>query len=232
MPVETVGEAVGVKTNGGVLEHVLFKVKARGLAFIPIDFTGEPNKVDCAIAILRSGPDWENGEAYGIGIIRRGSTKLYYRCKIAHISTPATKPNTGKDYLTCWEDISVADKILELGLTSTIKEAEIGELVCKVGRTTGYTEEYVWAIDGLGTVTYDKGDAFFEDCIVTGDMVRSGDSGSLLVDKCSKRPVGLVFASIDGLLACHIKANIGGRRSGRRAGRGEIRIPFRVEAAR
>jgi large subunit ribosomal protein L25 len=30
VPVETTGEAVGVKTAGGVLEHVLFKVKARG----------------------------------------------------------------------------------------------------------------------------------------------------------------------------------------------------------
>ena len=32
VPVETVGEAEGVKTEGGVLEHVLFKVKVRGLA--------------------------------------------------------------------------------------------------------------------------------------------------------------------------------------------------------
>src|SRR5258708_5393663 len=31
VPVETVGEAEGVKTGGGVLEHVLFKIKARGL---------------------------------------------------------------------------------------------------------------------------------------------------------------------------------------------------------
>ena len=31
VPVETVGEAVGVKTEGGVLEHVLFKIKARAL---------------------------------------------------------------------------------------------------------------------------------------------------------------------------------------------------------
>jgi len=29
VPVETIGEAEGVKTDGGVLEHVLFKVKAR-----------------------------------------------------------------------------------------------------------------------------------------------------------------------------------------------------------
>lgn len=32
VPVETTGEAVGVKTGGGVLEHVLFKLKVRGLA--------------------------------------------------------------------------------------------------------------------------------------------------------------------------------------------------------
>jgi large subunit ribosomal protein L25 len=31
VPVETVGEAIGVKTEGGVLEHVLFKIKARAL---------------------------------------------------------------------------------------------------------------------------------------------------------------------------------------------------------
>src|SRR5215510_3292097 len=31
VPVETIGEAVGVKTGGGVLEHVLFKIKARAL---------------------------------------------------------------------------------------------------------------------------------------------------------------------------------------------------------
>ncbi len=32
VPVETVGEPVGVKTDGGVLEHVLFRIKAKGLA--------------------------------------------------------------------------------------------------------------------------------------------------------------------------------------------------------
>ena len=31
VPVETVGEAEGVKTDGGVLEHVLFKIKVRAL---------------------------------------------------------------------------------------------------------------------------------------------------------------------------------------------------------
>jgi large subunit ribosomal protein L25 len=31
VPVETVGEAAGVKNSGGVLEHILFKLKVRGL---------------------------------------------------------------------------------------------------------------------------------------------------------------------------------------------------------
>jgi large subunit ribosomal protein L25 len=31
VPVESVGEAAGVKTGGGVLEHVLFKLRVRGL---------------------------------------------------------------------------------------------------------------------------------------------------------------------------------------------------------
>src|SRR5436190_2689758 len=31
IPVNTVGEAIGVKTSGGVLEHVLFKIKVRAL---------------------------------------------------------------------------------------------------------------------------------------------------------------------------------------------------------
>lgn len=42
VPVETTGEAEGVKTDGGVLEHVLFKIKARALPkdlpeFITVD---------------------------------------------------------------------------------------------------------------------------------------------------------------------------------------------------
>ena len=42
IPVETVGEAVGVKTGGGTLEHVLFKIRVRGLPkdlpeFITVD---------------------------------------------------------------------------------------------------------------------------------------------------------------------------------------------------
>ncbi len=44
VPVESVGEAVGVKTSGGVLEHVLFRLKVRALPkdlpeFLQVDVT-------------------------------------------------------------------------------------------------------------------------------------------------------------------------------------------------
>src|ERR1700761_1227116 len=44
VPVESVGEAAGVKTGGGTLEHVLFKLKVRALPkdlpeFISVDVT-------------------------------------------------------------------------------------------------------------------------------------------------------------------------------------------------
>jgi len=50
--VEATGEAVGVKTNGGVLEHVMFKVKVRGLPRdIPEQITVDVSHLDIGQAI-------------------------------------------------------------------------------------------------------------------------------------------------------------------------------------
>jgi len=52
VPVETTGEAVGVKTGGGVLEHVLFTLKVRGLAKdIPEVITVDVSHLDIGQAI-------------------------------------------------------------------------------------------------------------------------------------------------------------------------------------
>ena len=56
IPVETEGEAEGVKTEGGVLEHVLFKVKARGL---PKDL---PEQITVDVAHLKIGMAIHLGE--------------------------------------------------------------------------------------------------------------------------------------------------------------------------
>ena len=52
VPVDAAGEAVGVKTGGGVLEHVLFKVKVRGLpADIPELITVDVSHLEIGQAI-------------------------------------------------------------------------------------------------------------------------------------------------------------------------------------
>lgn len=64
VPVEAIGEAVGVKTGGGVLEHVLFKVKVRGLPRdIPEQITVDVSHLDIGQAIhigdLKASPGTE-----------------------------------------------------------------------------------------------------------------------------------------------------------------------------
>src|SRR5208282_6198875 len=56
VPVETVGEAEGVKTEGGVLEHVLFKIKVRGL---PKDL---PEQITVDVSHLKVGQAIHLGE--------------------------------------------------------------------------------------------------------------------------------------------------------------------------
>jgi large subunit ribosomal protein L25 len=56
LPVETVGESVGVKVGGGTLEHVLFKVKVRAL---PKDL---PEVLEVDVAELQVGQSIHIGE--------------------------------------------------------------------------------------------------------------------------------------------------------------------------
>jgi len=66
VPVETTGEAVGVKTGGGVLEHVLFKLKVRAL---PKDL---PEQILVDVTALEVGKSVHIGEikaAEGVEIL-------------------------------------------------------------------------------------------------------------------------------------------------------------------
>jgi large subunit ribosomal protein L25 len=56
VPVETVGEAAGVKTGGGVLEHVLFRLKVRAL---PKDL---PDHLDLDVTALEIGQSLHIGD--------------------------------------------------------------------------------------------------------------------------------------------------------------------------
>lgn len=90
--------------------------------------------------------------------------------------------------------------------TSTVATATPGMLVKKYGRTTGYTEGYVDAINVSVNVGYSAGTARFVDQIIIVGLVKrgkrlvdgsfsdSGDSGSLIVTQEGNNPTGLLFA--------------------------------------
>lgn len=69
--------------------------------------------------------------------------------------------------------------------------------VCKVGRTTGYTEGVITDIAADVAVNYEIGTLVFTDQIIIrrsgSPFSASGDSGSLIVDRNSRCPVGLLF---------------------------------------
>lgn len=74
-------------------------------------------------------------------------------------------------------------------------DVKVGDVVQKTGRTTRHTTNKVIATDGVVRVQYGRslGVLDFEDQIITNDMSRGGDSGSLLLDM-NNNIVGLLFA--------------------------------------
>ena len=79
------------------------------------------------------------------------------------------------------------------------KDIEVGEAVCKFGRTTGYTEGHIFSIFLDIWIRYDRThqSAFFQNQLLIKPalperFVAKGDSGSLLVDE-NQRAIGLIF---------------------------------------
>ena len=84
--------------------------------------------------------------------------------------------------------------------------ATTGMRVEKIGRTSGYTTGTIEDVNLTLKVGYDSGTLTFVDQIlIKGDGRKSfgkgGDSGSLVVDRNSKRPVGLMFGGGSGSFA-------------------------------
>jgi hypothetical protein len=98
---------------------------------------------------------------------------------------------------------------VSLGSTTPIAAA-VGMKVHKHGRTTGYTRGQVVDIAADVNVGYDFGTARFIDQVIvigdSGSFSDSGDSGSLIVDRKTKKATGLLFAgSSSHTIANHIE---------------------------
>jgi hypothetical protein len=123
--------------------------------FATIDFTGENNTVDAAIASVDSMPDGR---------------------PMVDNKTPSNGYGTPK---------------------STTREAKLSMAVQKYGRTTSRTKGRITGINATIIVNYTAGTAIFVNQIVvqsTSPFIGPGDSGSLLVNRPGKKPVGLLFA--------------------------------------
>ncbi len=104
----------------------------------------------------------------------------------------------------------VSNSILFIGVPTGTKKAALDMNVHKFGRTTSYTVGKVTSIATDVRVTYDTGEFSFEDqIIIVGDNATSfsasGDSGSLILERSSRKAVGLLFAgSTTHTIANHI----------------------------
>jgi hypothetical protein len=89
----------------------------------------------------------------------------------------------------------VIGQVVGLGLPRGTEEATLGMDVVKSGRTTQTTAGRVTAIDATVAVGYgSSGVAYYRNQIMTTDMSKGGDSGSLLMSRADRKAVGLLFA--------------------------------------
>ncbi len=153
--------------------------------WVPIDFAGQPGT--CPLA--QGTADFLSGMARATGSSHRLATVQVSPRALNRVDAAVARPV---------EDPDVLDDILDIGVVSGTAAAFIGKPVHKSGRTTGHTAGSVMVLDATVDVDYRGKIARFERQIVTTNMSRGGDSGSLLVDgQAIPAAVGLLFAGSD-----------------------------------
>lgn len=105
----------------------------------------------------------------------------------------------------------VSAEVLMIGRPAGVGAASNDMIVHKFGRTTSYTAGRVTSVNTDVTVEYDTGNFFFEDQIIIrglngSSFSKSGDSGSLILERSTGTAVALLFAgSASHTIANHIK---------------------------
>jgi|GEM_PF-1604732 len=97
----------------------------------------------------------------------------------------------------------VTPHISRVGMPGELADGKIGMYVEKVGRTTGYTQGQVDAINYTIKINYPVGILTFKNQIRTTNMSRPGDSGSCILEQGTKSPVGLLFAGSESATFCN-----------------------------
>jgi hypothetical protein len=212
----TIGDPVyqpGPADGGGASNQV-----AKLSHFIPIDFTpGANNLVDCALAKIIVAPpvvEPPPTEEPPPVVTPPKKKKLNFFQKIIEwlkslfgkkrkASSQGVTVIIGGDEQppspTTPIDIKSIGEVYGIGAVTGNIDAtpNVGDVVQKSGRTTGYTTNKVIAIDVTATVSYGLNqEATFVNQILCGDMSDGGDSGSAVFNE-NKDLVGLLFAGSD-----------------------------------
>jgi len=135
--------------------------------------------------------------------------------QVARLSAFAQLQTTSANLVDCAiaevDDASlVTNSILMIGTPLGTAPASRDMVVHKFGRTTGYTVGRITAINAHVTVNYDLGSLVFRNQIIIKGLNNqlfsdNGDSGSLIVERSTRRAVGLLFAgSATDTIANHI----------------------------
>ena len=88
----------------------------------------------------------------------------------------------------------MSDEILEIGTPRGLGTVQVGDIIQKSGRTSGYTSAEVIDINATVNVGYGAFSADFHNQIITDVMGDPGDSGSADFDMGGPNLVGLLFA--------------------------------------
>ncbi|GAG67018.1 unnamed protein product, partial [marine sediment metagenome] len=87
----------------------------------------------------------------------------------------------------------MSDEILDIGVPRGLGTVQLGDVIQKSGRTSGYTSAEVIDVNATVSVGYGDFEADFHNQIITDVMGDPGDSGSAVLDM-SPNLVGLLFA--------------------------------------
>ncbi len=148
----------------------------------------QSNDAEFADPILQPGPA-DGG--------RCASDTIAYLCRCVAINFGAGSSNLVDAAIACVAFGDTERRVYGIGYPRAVRGhagLQLGELVQKTGRTTGYTQGRIIGLEGTVTVNYSRGRAAqFHRQIITSNMSAGGDSGSVGLDM-NGNALGLLFA--------------------------------------
>ena len=148
-------------------------------------------------------PGSYDGGAYPADMVARLS-----RFVPIHFGSPACYNLVDAALALPLDQRNVIGSVVGLDIPKGTIEATLGMEVIKSGRTTQITVGKVKGVDATIAVNYSVGVAYFRNQILTTNMSKGGDSGSLLMNRTEQKATGLLFAGSDRVTIHNNIANV------------------------